>query len=382
MNLELYCAPVFTLEQPKRVVDVTMPFFDDYGYRSTARAIRAVGDSLYRTRIPHLVFIIGEPVNGKQHELLDINSRLHQGKRSEGVLTRIGREQGYPVPVDVVYWGNSFSVAKIKGRIPMNKDYGQFDDREMQIPVEEYEGLISRALTERKDKPAVIFAKAVGLTGIWIDRELRGRDRGVSVFKRCIDRKGPFKGLKYKVYFFGEVADPEAVTSGSITRTEGEKLLDQPAELVRMLKDSGEAIITDQGGQPELTSEQQQAVVEYISEGANIASSDEIIGYDNLHAITLSEMGRFRINGIPYRFDPFDYYFDGKVWKFTDPQKRMEAVGLLMRYMFEDKENLGLRYKVFIGKTCQLDEVILDLQYPPRNVAKAYYPDIVHIKNK
>lgn len=370
------------LEPPRRVLDATTPFFHDYGYSSPDRAIRAISESLDKNRFPHLILIVGEPKNGKQHELLDINNRLHQGKRSEGILSKIEREQGYPAPVDVVYWGNSYSVAKIKGRIPEDKIYGQVGDEEMNVIVAEYGELISKIVKERQGQAAVIFAKAVLMSGIRIDGKLYGRNRGLPVFEEIIFKQRSFKDLHYKTYIFGVVADPAAVAHGNESRTKSEGVIDNPEALVKIQRDDGEIILTEQGEQAELTKEQQQAFVEYISEGANDAASKEIIGYTNNLAIKLSEMGRLKLNGESYCFNPNGYFLDreSNVWRFYDPGKRRLAVALLMRYIFE--ENLGLTNRMSLFGTQQLEERIFDLRYPPHNVAKAYYPDIQNIRNK
>lgn len=369
-----------TMGPPKRVLEATTPFFDDYGYRSPKRAIRAISESLDRHRKPHLIFVIGEPKNGKQHELLDIIANLHKQQRSEGILQKIEREQGYPVPVDAVYWGNAFSVGKAKGRFPKHLLYGDFGGELMNWVTDEYEQLI--ALKERTNQAAIIAAKGVLLTGARIDGRLYGVNRGLTAYEKILSKQGPFANLDYQSFMFGIVADPEAVACGNELRTEAEKQIDNTPALVQTLKHKGEIIITPQGEQTELTQEQQEAVAQYIAESANSAASKEIIALVNNLAIGLSSRGLLRLNGNPYRFRNSEYYLDEEshTWKFHLPTMRMLAVALVMRYIFE--ENLGLKKRVFLGKTHALDERILDLGVPIRNFARARYPDIVNIRNK
>lgn len=369
------------MEPPKRILEATSPFFDDYGYRSPSRAICAIDESLDRKRKPHVLLFAGEPKNGKQHEILDVLSRLYQRKRTKGVLQRIAEEQGYPVPIDAVYWGNAFSVAKVKGRIP-DSFYGQFGPDALEIVTEEYKDLSRLAIEERQGQAAIIVVKGVIVAGAYIDGVLHRVNRGLTAWENILKRQGPFENLDYEAYTFGEVAEPDAVEHGNQTRSDSEKVIDDAKTLVATQQAAGEIILTKEGKQAELTQEQQQAVVDYVSESANTASSQEIINHVNSLAVKISEEGLLKLNGANYCLNKNQYYFDevDKTWRFFDPNMRILASALVMRYIFE--ENLGLRNRVFIGRTSMVNERILDLRFQPRNVAKSHYPAIATVKNK
>lgn len=378
MNLEYGQLPTFKLEPPRRVLDTTMPYFDDYGYRSSYRFLRSLGESMYKRKKPHLLLLLGEPNNGKEHILRDFIAWLRKGKRSEGFISKIEREQGHPVPIDAVYWGNTFSVGKAKGQFPEDLQYEEFSKRSMHLVTENFEELINKAISDREGEKSLIVVKGV-LAGIRINGQLRGSNCGSTAYENLIKRRGPFAGLDYEVYTFGVIADSDAVGDGNKLRMKAEKKVDNPTKLAEELSNSGEIILTEKGENPQLTMDQQKAVKEYILDSANKASSDQIRYFLNDLAVELSQRGILRLNALPYRLNGYVQNEKKGFWDFPDPDTRMLAVALVMRYFLDT--NLGLKNKVFLAKTIKLPEIILDLSSPPRNVARFYY-DLEGIRNK
>lgn len=347
----------------RRVLDTAEPFFKDYGYQSSVRFVRSLGDSMNDSTKPHVLILVGGPDNGKEHALRDLITKLKRRKNSDFISK-------------AVYWGNAYSVAKAKGEFPEDLHYEQFSRRSMTLVTREFEELAARAISD-SDKKSLIVVKGI-LAAVRIDGEIHGSNCGLTAYENLINRTGFFQGLDYEIFAMGIVADPDAVQEGSKLRTKAEKKEDNPAELVKELSRGGEILLTEKGEKEELTPEQEKAIKEYILDSANEASSQQIRFFINDLAVKLSEKGMLKLNGQPYCLN--GYVRDEKGhWLFPDYYTGMLADGLVMRYFLE--KNLGLKYKVFLARTPKISELIFDLTSTPQNVARSYY-DLEKYRNK
>lgn len=350
--------PTYAQERPTRMLSASVPIFADYGYQTVNGAIRAIRQSLIHHQEPHVISIIGKPKAGKKHVEWDIAARLGR------TLQRIGEERGSPVYMGEVLWGDCFSIAKLRGSIPLDGEYGQFTNKHLDAVSGEFEDLTHRVIQERQGATAVIFLKAPAVTMACINTRLLGLNRAYTPLRGIARREAPFDDLRYRDYWIAKVNDPEAEQKGNIVRTKAEGLTDNPLKLIEELKREGEIILTQH---PETTSKDLQGVVRYILESANPAASEEIKFYVDALAGIMSMRGRFRLNGQRY-------YLTSETEGLT--------TALVLRDILEHEENFGLRRRVFLGETDKLDKIILDLRFPIQNVALAYYPEIKDIRNK
>ncbi len=347
----------------RRVLDTAEPFFKDYGYQSSVRFVRSLGDSMNDSTKPHVLILVGGPDNGKEHALCDLITKLKRRKNSDFISK-------------AVYWGNAYSVAKAKGEFPEDLHYEQFSRRSMTLVTREFEELAARAISD-SDKKSLIVVKGI-LAAVRIDGEIHGSNCGLTAYENLINRTGFFQGLDYEIYAMGIVADPDAVQEGSMLRTRAEKKVDNPAEVIKELSRAGEVILTGKGEKEKLTEEQEKAVREYILDSANEASSEQIRYFLNSLAVKLSENGLLKLNGQTYCLNGYVQDEKGR-WFFPDPDTGMIADALVMRYFLET--NLGLKYKVFLARTTKLHQLIFDLNSAPQNVARSYY-DLEKYRNK
>lgn len=352
------------MEPPQRVLDAAVPFFKDFGYQSSARLVRSLGESMDRSIKPHVLLLIGGPDNGKDHAFRDLITKL--------------RKRGRSFNSKGVYWGNAYSVAKAKGEFPDDLHYENFSRRSMHLITSEFEELTARAISDSAaDERSLIVVKGI-LAAVRMEGVLHGSNCGLTAYENLIKRSGAFEGLNYEVFTMGIIADPNAVQDGSMLRTRAEKKVDNPEEIIKELSRAGEVILTGKGEKEKLTEEQEKAVREYILDSANEASSVQIRYFLNSLAVKLSENVLLKLNGQTYRLNGYVQDEKGR-WLFPDPDTGMIADALVMRYFLET--NLGLKYKVFLARTTKLHQLIFDLNSAPQNVARSYY-DLEKYRNK
>lgn len=346
------------MEPPKRVIDTSTRYFDNYGYKSPKKFIDALSKSIDNNDVPHVVTVLGRPKSGKMHVVWDI---------ANSVAPKFG------IDPDIILWGNCFSIAKLKGKIPGEGIYGGFTKEHMNAITEEFQDLIVKVLAEKKGR-SLIFIKAPAVTGAFIGERFFGVNRGITSLRNLALHEQPFDEFKYVPFWFAEVGTPYVEMQGALVRESLEGFIDQPEEIARGLENSGEMIITSHG---RITRRERRELAAYIAESANPAVSEEIKLLSNNLAEEMSRKGSFRLTEGSYKWDE-----ELEGYRFYNPDDQTFATASVLRELLESKDNFRVNTRVFLGQSNPIDLIALDLRTTLRNVALSYYPDIETIRNK
>ncbi len=372
-SINLHPASENKREQEKKresVYDSIESFPVEFGTQSKDLFVRSLDSSLAWRKRPVVVVFFGESASDKTGLERDIAAEIFgYGKKKNTEVAKLIRQFGRDIPVEGISWGEVLTLTKFLGRTE-NPDvrFGEFTAKDNSEGTKVFAEQIAQSIREHRKQRRLIYAEAVGVTGIpWIKKnpgsdnltntEPFGYDRGVTAFWDLSGKKGPFRGLDFDVFWLGVVANPKVREIGKKVRGKLGDVVSDPQNAIKAIREAG--IKFD----PKKVNE----IIEWAHSSASLNSIVKMEEQANSLMIRLSELGAF-----PVLVD--DLY--------ERPEYRAEVIGrFLMPYMLK-YINVNERHVFIAYNHKPLQEVEFNTQVFIENTIIKRYPQIANIPNK
>lgn len=332
--------------EPQSVLEAITPLYYDFGFGSIKNFESSLEKSLKKYNKPHVLVLLGEPNSGKSHILREIVGNLK-----------------ITTPGDLIQWGDLFSLAKLKGKIPLEKKFGEMSNEDLNAATDVLGELLREEIVENKGEKRLIAIEIPAVTGAYIytkssrKEDFVGKNRGIrTTLWDLARRKKEFKDLDYESYWLGIISHPEISGKGMELRSRLAQERD-PEKMKRLMEKEGD--ISDSGSLDE--------ILRYVQESPNEKAVRVIAEEANFIAKRMSEAGKFPLN-----LEELN----------NDKEYRSRIIGEVLKVIL--KTNIRVKSnRVFVGYNREkLEKRRFRTSVPINNLIWLKYPQVEKIANK